>query len=96
MFYGHLTLSRDFGLLSPYPVFYSIVYLGVWNAWGTFFLLEVLTTIMPFLCLCCYNNVIDKGCCSSLVDHILEEIIYYSLEDGRRVSEPIIYDCRLV
>ena len=44
MFYGHLTLSRDFGLLSPYPAFYFIVYLGVWNAWGTFFLLEVLTT----------------------------------------------------
>ena len=29
MFYGHLTLSRDFGLLSPYPAFYSVVYLGV-------------------------------------------------------------------
>ena len=28
MFYGHLTLSRDFGLLSPYPAFYSIVCMG--------------------------------------------------------------------
>ena len=36
--------SCDFGLLSSYPAFYSVVYLGVWNAWGTFFLLEVLTT----------------------------------------------------
>ena len=28
MFYGHLILSRDFGLLSPYPAFYSIVCMG--------------------------------------------------------------------
>jgi len=31
MFYGHLTLSRDFGLLCLYPAFYFVVYLGVWN-----------------------------------------------------------------
>ena len=51
---------------------------------------------MPFLCFCCCNNVIDKGCCSPLVDHVSEEVVHHGLEGCRRVSEPEVHDCKLI
>ena len=51
---------------------------------------------MLFLCFGCYNNVINKGHCSPLVDYILEEIVHHSLESGKRVDETKVYDYRLI
>jgi len=52
--------------------------------------------IVLLFCLYCHNNIINKGCSSFLIDYILEEVIYHSLESSRGVGESEVYDCRLI